>query len=84
MKVRHMDTPQKILFFGQFFPVIILLVMFASCGIGDTSNLDTKEEGEVEKIKGTENLYKLSFEGHDYVVYTGVGLVHSASCRGRH
>ena len=68
--------------------VLLITIMFAvlaGCGISDTgTSPNTKEEAEAEKIKGTVALYKMSFEGHDYIVYNNVGLIHSASCRGRH
>lgn len=65
--------------------VILFTCLLTGCGISDTgTSPDTKDEAEVEKIKGTLALYKMSFEGHDYIVFNQVDIIHSASCRGRH
>lgn len=64
--------------------IAVLALALLGCGVGDTSNPDTKKEAEVEKIKGTISLYKMSFEGHDYIVYNAIAVIHSASCRGSH
>jgi len=67
-------------------PILLAVLMLAlfGCGVGDISNELTKDEAEVEKIKGTVSIYKMTFENHDYIVFNNVGLIHSASCKGRH
>lgn len=98
MRVRHMDTPKKVLFFIQFVPVIILLAFLVSCYV-DTPRTTVKapernsersdrsvREFEFEYTSLGNGIVLIEFDGHHYLASGGFdsALTHTASCPGVH
>lgn len=88
MRVRDMDTPQKILFFIQFVPVIILLTLLASCVVDDTfapaKQGNNIEEYQFESIRlNFRGVWIIKLQGHEYLNVNG-HVIHTVSCPGAH
>ncbi len=75
---------------------VLLLVFLPACGLQE--RLEERDEAQKEIVENYTAVWKhvaedarvLTYQGHDYIVVkgewqeSGVGIIHSESCSGRH
>lgn len=62
----------------KYILTLVLLVLLCSCGCNESQpSIDAK----MVRISNAPNIYKVTFEGHDYLYIYHTGMIHSASCK---